>query len=245
MKTAPITNAQRSRRSHVSLILVPALALLLTSCATAPGTDPAAASVTQDATQSDAAEMLLSLDISAVSTIVFQNTTDLGHRSAAVVTGTVHRWLAGDKVTTATGTPVGAALLAEVEVIEVTENGGSPLQPGDIVYIPVTSPSLDPQEVADALPRDLDVVAYLDDALTDEELQVSEEYRVEPGDAEAAGKPRWPLLSPQGFIVTNPSDPGEQIWPFLGARAAGKLTDVLPGGRLDGLTEEQRRLVIG
>ncbi len=189
--------------------------------------------------------MLLSLDISSVSTIIFQNTTDLGHRSAAVVTGTVHRWLAGDKVTTTTGTPVGAALLAEVEVKEVTKNDGTPLRPGDVIYIPVISPSLDPQEVADALPRDLDVVAYLDDELSREQLQVSEEYRVEAGDADAAGKPRWPLLSPQGFVVTNPSDPGEQLWPFLGARAAGTLTEVLPGGRLDGLTEAQRKLVVG
>lgn len=230
---------------RISLAAVPALALLLSSCATAPGTHPAPVSVAQEATQSDAAELLMSLDVSAVSTIVFQNTTDLGQRSAAVVTGTVHRWLAGDKVTTATGTPVGAALLAEVEVTEVTVKDGTSLQPGDIVYIPVISPSSDPREVADALPRDLDVVAYLDVELTPEQLQVSEEYRVEPGDAEAAGKPRWPLLSPQGFIVTNPSDPDEQLWPFLGSRATGGLTDVLPGGRLDGLTEEQRKLIVG
>jgi hypothetical protein len=189
--------------------------------------------------------MLMSLDISAVSTIVFQRTTDMGHRSTAVVTGTVLRWLAGDKVSTASGNPVGAALLAEVEIVEVTKNDGTPLQPGDIIYIPVISPSLEPQEVADALPRDLDVVAYLDDELTTEELQVSKEYRVEAGDAEAAGKPRWPLLSPQGFIITNPSDPGEQIWPFLGSRATGELTDVLPGGPLDGLTDEQRKLIVG
>jgi hypothetical protein len=230
---------------RISLMSVPALALLLSSCATASETHPAPASVAQEATQSDATEMLMSLDISAVSTIVFQRTTDLGQRSAAVVTGTVYRWLAGDKVSTASGIPVGAALLAEVEIVEVTQNAGTPLQPGDIIYIPVMSPSLDPQEVADALPRDLDVVAYLDDELTPEELQVSEEYRVEAGDAEAAGTPRWPLLNPQGFIVTTPSAPDELIWPFLGSRATGELRDALPGGRLDGLTEEQRTLIVG
>ncbi|MEV7611105.1 hypothetical protein AB0N61_16575 [Microbacterium sp. NPDC089320] len=225
--------------------LVPALVLLLSSCAPAAGTHPAPVSVAQEGAQSDAVDMLLSLDVSAVSTIIFQNTTDVGQRSAAVITGTVHRWLAGDKVTTATGTPVGAALLAEVEVKKVTKNDGTPLHPGDVIYIPVISPSLEPQEVSEALPRDLEVVAYLDDELSREQLQVSEEYRVEAGDADAAGKPRWPLLSPQGFIVTNPSDTGEQLWPFLGARATGKLTDVLPGGRLDGLTEEQRKLIVG
>lgn len=239
-------NTRSGRRAPlVCALLVPVLGVLLSSCASAPDELSSQRSVAQESTQSDAVEALLSLDVSAVSTIMFQNTTDLGERSSAVIVGTVHRWLAGDTVTTTTGAYVGAALLAEIEVTDVASKSESAaVRPGDVIYVPVTSPSMDPQEVADALPRELDVVAYLDDALTGEQLKVSQGYEVKAGDAEAAGKPRWPLLSPQGFIVTNPSDPSEQIWPFLGSRAEGELIDVLPGGPLDGLTGEQRKLIV-
>ncbi|MFT4260417.1 hypothetical protein [Microbacterium sp.] len=238
-------------KAHTSIIAVPLLMLALSSCATnstAPGhSAPVSVGAGASARVDDmrATELLMSLDQSAVANIVFQNTTDLGNRSAAVVVGVVNRWLAGDTVRTVEGVDVGAAILAEITITSVTQaQNGVSLRPGDVIYVPTISPSMNPVEVAEVLPENLEVVAYLDNALTEEELRVSKAYTVEPGDKEAAGLPRWPLQSPQGFVVTNPDDPRIQLWPFLGAQAEGPLEDALPGGSLDGLTPEQRKLGI-
>lgn len=221
------------------------LALTLTGCAThsAPttvGTAPPATS-TDESTRLTTADQLSFLDLSAVANEIFsRDMTALAAQSQIVALGTVKRWLAGDRVTTATGMDVGAVILAEFTVSKVvTSNGDSRLAPGDTLYLPFPG-GMDIGTLAESAPHDLDALVYLDRELSSEDLAVGDEYVVEKGDPEAAGAPRWVLTGSQGFVVVDQSAPGQVVWPMLGNTAAGTLQDALPGGTLDGLNDQQR-----
>lgn len=189
-------------------------------------------------------DQLSFLDLSAVANEIFsRDMTELAADSQIVALGTVERWLAGDRVTTATGMDVGAVILAEFTVSKVvTSNGDSTLAPGDTLYLPFPG-GMDIGRLAESAPHDLEALVYLDRELSAEELAVGEEYVVEKGDPQAAGAPRWVLTGSQGFVVVDQSDPGQLVWPMLGNTAVGALQDALPGGTLDGLNDQQRAVI--
>ncbi|WP_433675896.1 hypothetical protein [Microbacterium gorillae] len=164
----------------------------------------------------------------------------MAERSDVIAFGTINRWLAGDKVTTKTGMLVGAVTLAEFTVEKIVEiKKGTNLIPGDVIYLP-TMGGMSSSELAARTPRNLQALVYLGDEMTAEDLTVDEAYVVERGDPAAAGAPRRMPQSSQGFVVVDQDNPNLLIWPALGNVAEGALEDVLPGGRLDGLTEDQR-----
>lgn len=240
------------RTSVIGLVI---LSLYLAGCATntAPGSIPttdepslSSAVHAADATpspNSKTASELSFLDVSAVVDQQFEEMTTVAEKSDAVAFGTINRWLAGDKVTTKTGMLVGAATLAEFTVEKIVEaKEGIDLKPGDVIYLPSMG-GMDSAELAARTPRDLQALVYLGHEMSAQDLTVNEAYVVEKGDPEAAGAPRWILQSSQAFVVVDQDNPNLLVWPDLGNVAEGALEDVLPGGRLDGLTEEQRSSV--
>jgi len=174
------------------------------------------------------------MDISKVANIVMVDTATLASTSDAVVVGTLRDWLVGDKVSTRSGADVGAAILAQIEVDRVVKLAeGIVLNPGDIIYATLISPTMETEKIVEALPVGLPMAAYLGGPLTPEQLAVNDALVVEKGDSAATGQPRW-VPEAQGFVVVDPDDPSYLIWPMLGSRQAATLDLTLPGGLLDG-----------
>lgn len=251
MRTTP------SRTGAIAAVLVSGALLAGCASATAAAAD-APATVSSHATApasavhhsaappelaSATAAALAFLDLSAVVDQSFSSMETVAEQSQAIVFGTITRWLAGDTITTNTGMTVGAAILAEFTVTKVVEaQEGVTLRPGDTIYLPSPG-AMDRDELAERAPKDLQALVYLGNELSAEELTPSDAYVVEPGDPEAAGAPRWILSSSQGFVVVDQDNPSVLVWPALGNVAQGSLADVLPGGRLDGLTDSQRSTI--
>lgn len=223
------------------LALFAVLSLGISACATKSEPLPAASSVSGEEARATA-ELLAPLDISQAANIMFVDTETLAKTSDVIVVGTISEWLLGDQVSTETGMDIGATILAVIKVSEVSHQAeGVAVAPGDVLYAIVLAPFEGREEIIASLPTGLETVAYLEGPLTSDDLTVADDLDVEPGDAKADGEDRW-ITTPQGFIVTAPSDSTFQIWPSLGSAQTGELREALPGGTLDGLTEAQRRV---
>lgn len=154
----------------------------------------------------------------------FRSPEELAAASHVIIQGTVEGVREGR-----TGTGVHSLVLI-VNTGSVVKGELPPGNDGNVYLELPGSGSPDPSYYTKALPRGAAVVAYLVPAGDGTPREGTDARIDNPVQGRPAGQALYLPAGPQGLIL----QVGDQdvVWPLIGERAPGKITDTLPGGGL-------------